>query len=255
MRIAVAGGTGTVGRYVVEAAERAGHVVAVLSRSAGVDLFTGVGLHRALDDVEVVVDTLNAPTTSRAKATAFFVQTTSNLQTVGSATGVGRLITLSIVGLERVPGNGYYHAKLAQEAAARSGPVPTSIVRATQFHEFPAQILGRTQVGPFAVVPRMRIQPIAARTVGEILVDAATDPAAGPRTVEVAGPEPADLVDLARDLVAHREQRVVVIPLRVPGGAGRPMRDGALIPTGEVRRVGPTFAQWLDSPDGAMRKP
>jgi len=56
VKIAVAGGTGTVGRYVVEAAERAGHEVTVLSRSTGVDVLTGVGLDAALHDVEVIID-------------------------------------------------------------------------------------------------------------------------------------------------------------------------------------------------------
>ena len=253
MKIAVAGGMGTVGRYVVEAANRAGHDVTILSRSTGVDLLTGVGLYTALDDVEVIIDTINTPRTSRAKATAFFTETTRHLQTAGAARSVDRLITLSIVGLERVTGYGYYQAKLEQEAAARSGPLPVSIVRATQFHEFPAQILARTQVGPFAVVPRMKIQPIAARTVGEILVDVATS-TARPQTVEVAGPEPADLVDLARALIGHRGQRVAVISLRGTGVAGKSMNGGALIPTPDVRTIGPTFAQWLDSPDSAPSK-
>lgn len=249
MKIAVAGGTGTVGRHVVEAAERAGHEAVVLSRSTGVDLSTGVGLDRALDDVEVIIDTVNTPRTSRAAATAFFVETTRRLQEAGAARGVERLVTLSIVGLERVPGFGYYQAKLEQEVAARGGPIPVSVVRATQFHEFPAQILARSQAGPLALVPRMRIQPIAARTVGEILVEVATG-AARPQAVEVAGPEPADLVDLARALIARRGQRVAVIGFRVPGGAGKAMKGGALIPGAGVRLGGPTFAEWLDSADG-----
>jgi uncharacterized protein YbjT (DUF2867 family) len=49
MRIAVAGGTGLVGRYVVQAARAAGHQTVVISRSAGVDLRTGTGLAAALD--------------------------------------------------------------------------------------------------------------------------------------------------------------------------------------------------------------
>ena len=48
MRIAVAGGTGVVGRHVVAAAAAAGHEPVVLSRSAGVDVATGQGLDRAL---------------------------------------------------------------------------------------------------------------------------------------------------------------------------------------------------------------
>ena len=47
MRIAVAGGTGTVGRYVVEALKAAGHQPEVIARSTGVDLVTGRALVEA----------------------------------------------------------------------------------------------------------------------------------------------------------------------------------------------------------------
>ncbi len=248
MRIAVAGGTGTVGRYVVQAAEQSGHHVVVLSRRAGVDVRKGDGLDAALEGIEVVVDATHAGTTNRAKATAFFCEVSRRLQTVATAQGVTRLVTLSIVGVDRVPGFGYYQAKLAQEAAVLEGPLPVTIVRATQFHEFPAQILGRTRMGPVAVVPRMRVQSVAARTVGEVLLEVATG---SPRQemVEVAGPEPADLVDLARSVVARRDQRVAVIPVRVPGRSGKAMRSGALLPTPGVRLAGPGFADWLAGED------
>jgi uncharacterized protein YbjT (DUF2867 family) len=248
MRIAVAGGTGTVGRYVVQAAEQSGHHVVVLSRRAGVDVRKGDGLDAALEGIEVVVDATHAGTTNRAKATAFFCEVSRRLQTVATAQGVTRLVTLSIVGVDRVPGFGYYQAKLAQEAAVLEGPLPVTIVRATQFHEFPAQILGRTRMGPLAVVPRMRVQSVAARTVGEVLLEVATG---SPRQemVEVAGPEPADLVDLARSVVARRDQRVAVIPVRVPGRSGKAMRSGALLPTPGVRLAGPGFADWLAGED------
>lgn len=42
MRVAVAGGTGLVGRYTVEALEQAEMDVVVLARSRGVDLATGM---------------------------------------------------------------------------------------------------------------------------------------------------------------------------------------------------------------------
>jgi uncharacterized protein YbjT (DUF2867 family) len=145
MRIAVAGGTGIVGRYVVEAAQQAGHEVAVMSRRTGVDVRSGEGLAAALAGADVIVDTTNAGTTDRAKATAFFTETTGRLQAVGAGEGVARLVTLSIVGLERVAGYGYYEAKLAQDSAVLAGPLPVTIVRATQFHEFPAQVLRRTR--------------------------------------------------------------------------------------------------------------
>jgi uncharacterized protein YbjT (DUF2867 family) len=248
MRIAVAGGTGTVGKYVVSAAERAGHEVAVLSRRTGVDVQRGDGLDAALQGVDVVVDTLNAESMSRSKATAIFEATARRLQRAGAAQGVSRLVTLSIVGIDRVPGFGYYQAKLAQEAAALEGPLPVTIVRATQFHEFPAQVLARTGVGPFGLVPRMRVQPVAARALGGVLVEVAS---VSPEEtmVEVAGPEPADLVDLARATVARLGRRVVVVPIRVPGRAGQAMRSGAVLPGPGARLVGPRFADWLKGDD------
>ena len=46
MKIAVAGGTGVVGRHVVRELESRGHEPVVLSRSHGIDLTTGNGLTR-----------------------------------------------------------------------------------------------------------------------------------------------------------------------------------------------------------------
>jgi len=247
MRIAVVGGTGTVGRYVVLAAEQAGHQVAVLSRRVGVDVRTGEGLDAALAGVDVVVDAMNADAMSRSKATAIFTETTRRLQRVGAAHGVSRLVTLSIVGVDRVP-FGYYQAKLAQEATALEGPLPATIVRATQFHEFPAQVMGRLHVGRLGLMPRMRVQSIAARTVGELVVEVAATPP-GETTVEVAGPEPANLFELARAIASRPDHQMSLVPLRVPGQVGKAMRTGALLPGPGARLAGPCFAEWLTGED------
>jgi uncharacterized protein YbjT (DUF2867 family) len=250
MRIAVAGGTGVVGRHAVAAAQEAGHDVLSMSRRTGVDIRTGRGLASALEGVDVVIDASNPATTNRDKAAAFFTEETRRLQEVGHDQGVRRLVTISIVGVDRVPGFGYYLAKLAHEEAALAGPLPVTILRATQFHEFPAQILTRTRKGPIALVPRMAVQTIAARTVGEMLVDVAADTAHdGATTVEIAGPDRGDLVHLARTVVRSRSQRVAVLPLRIPGAAGRAMRGDALLPTPSVKILGPSFTEWL-SGDG-----
>lgn len=248
MRIAVAGGSGIVGRYVVEAAKTAGHEPVILSRSSGVDLRSDAGLAAALDGVEVIIDTTNPGTTSPAKATAFFTDVTRRLHAAGAATGVARLVTLSIAGVERIPGYGYYQAKLAQEEAAFAGPLPATAVRATQFHEFAAQVLTRTRLGPLAIMPIMRIQPIAARAAGQVLLDtAATPPSA--RIFEIAGPEPADLVALARCVLRKRRRHVVVVPLAVPGAAGKAMRSGGQLPSDDAQIIGPSFSDWLNTAD------
>jgi hypothetical protein len=48
---------------------------------------------------------------------------------VGAEQGVDRIVTLSIVGIDDTD-FGYYRAKLA----AAPGPVPSTVVRATQLH-------------------------------------------------------------------------------------------------------------------------
>ena len=247
MRIAVAGGTGVVGSYVVEAARDGGHHVVVLSRGMGVDVRTGDGLEAALEGIDVVVDTLNAVSIRPSVATEFFTTTSRALAEVGSRQGVQHLVSLSIVGIDRVPEYGYYRAKLAQEAVVEQGPLPATILRATQFHEFPAQMLRALRAGPVALVPRMRSQPVAARTVGEHLARLVAEPPGG--RLELAGPQVHDIADLARRFVAAHRLSVRVVTASAPGRAGRKMRGDALLATDQTTIDGPTFDEWLSSDD------
>src|SRR6266540_3470898 len=71
-------------------------------------------------------------------------------------------------------------------------------------HEFVAQLLEWGRQGEVCYVPKMRTQPVAARTVAQALADLATDPesapapgAAGVPILEIAGPREERLVDLA----------------------------------------------------------
>jgi uncharacterized protein YbjT (DUF2867 family) len=242
MKIAVAGGTGVVGRHVVEVARAAGHEPVVLSRSAGVDLRNDAGVAAALRGADVVVDVANGATVSAKKATAFFTEATGRLSRLGAAAGASRLLVLSIVAIDRVDW-GYYRAKLAQEQTAKSGPLPVTIVRATQFHEFPGQVLERTSLGPLSFLPVMAIQPIAARSVAEFLVGAAGRPPSE-ETVEIAGPEPEELVALGRATLQRQGRRGVIVPLRVPGAVGAAVRGGELRPGPGAQLLGPTFADW-----------
>lgn len=259
MKIAVAGGTGTVGRYVVEAGAAAGHEMVVLSRREGVDLRrpdAEDALHRALEGVGAIVDTTDPHTLARRPATAFFEEVSGRLQRSGARGGISRLVTLSIVGVDRVPNWGYYQAKQRHEAVSLAGPVPSTVVRATQFHEFPAQILRATRHGPLAFMMVMRTQPIAARTVGRFLLETAT--AAGfsnGRVLQIAGPHPADLLTLARSYLDRRGHKSLVVPVPLPGAAGRAVRRGAVLPTDDVPRLGPTFAEWLGSADALAVDP
>lgn len=247
MRIAVAGGTGVVGRHVVDVAARRGHDVVVLSRSAGVDLTSGDGVAERLDGVDALIDVSGVRTQSRRAAREFFGSATRHLLQAGAVAGVAHHVTLSIVGVDLV-NTGYYSAKCYQEELLRQGPVPWSLLRSTQFHEFAEQALQFAVVGPVAVVPRMRVQPVAALEVAEALLDAVQQ---GPRErlPDLAGPQAHDLVDLARRVAHARHPGLRVLGIPVPGAAGRAMRSGALLPSTASHRGRVTFRQWLEQPE------
>jgi len=56
MKIAVAGGTGRVGRHVVDVLKARGHEVVAMSRATGVNVFTGKGLAETLTGAECIID-------------------------------------------------------------------------------------------------------------------------------------------------------------------------------------------------------
>lgn len=244
MRVAVAGGTGVVGRHVVEAVVLAGHEPVVLARSRDVDLTTGSGLAQAMVGVGVVVDVSGVSTSSRRRSVAFATAASGHLLAAGKRAGVRHHVALSIVGVDRVD-LGYYAGKRAQEQLVLAGPLPASVLRATQFHEFAGQVLARVP-GPVAVVPRMRVAPVAAREVARALVDLALGPPVG-RASDLAGPQVHDLVDLVRRLLRARSRRRPVVGVRLPGAAGAAMAGGGLLPTGPGPRGAVTFADWLTS--------
>ncbi|MGA9749302.1 MAG: 3-beta hydroxysteroid dehydrogenase, partial [Nocardioides sp.] len=210
MRVAVAGGTGLVGRLVVAELERRGHAAMVLARSAGIDVRRSDQLAGALDGAAVVVDCLNVATTRGAAATEFFTSTTASLLDAERAAGVGRHLLLSIVGIDRNP-LPYYRAKLAQEHAARGGAGALTVLRATQFHEFAGQLLAQLRRGPVVPVPRMLSAPVAAAEVALALADLTEQPP-DRGTVELGGPERLAMPDLVRRLARARGIRAAIVP-------------------------------------------
>jgi len=135
MKTAIIGGTGTLGSLVLAELTQRGHDVRALSRSAPeyrVDLATGEGLEAALAGCDVVVDASN---NSSRHAADILVGGSRRLLAAEQAAGVKHHVCVSIVGCEQVP-MGYFTAKAEQEQVVEQGPVPWSIVRATQFHEY-----------------------------------------------------------------------------------------------------------------------
>jgi uncharacterized protein YbjT (DUF2867 family) len=243
MRIAIAGGTGLIGAMVVELVEAVGHQVVVLARSRGMDLEGGDGVTAALDGVDAVVDVTNVTTMSARRSTRFFSAVTTNLLAAEQAAGVRHHIALSIVGVERAP-YGYYAGKRAQERLLEAGPVPWTILRATQFHEMAVIAYESARLGPLHLAPRMRTRPVAARAVAQHLVELAVGAPAG-GVVEIAGPREESLAAMIRAYALTTGSRSWTPVVSLPGALGRAQRDGTLLPGADAVLGRQTFADWL----------
>ncbi|WP_426987547.1 SDR family oxidoreductase [Pseudarthrobacter sp. Y6] len=245
MHIAVPGGTGAVGHHVVSIARDRGHRVTSLTRSEGVDLSTGLGLHEALHGVDTVIDVSGIQTISTRKAVDFFTAATRNLLAAEVAVQCRHHIALSIVGIDTA-NSGLYAGKLAQEDAVRHGEVPWTILRSTQFHEFVPMAINAASIGPVVLVPQMITQPVAAREVAEALVDAAEQ---GPRGVvaDLGGPRREQLADLVREYLRRSGQRKLVVKVPAPGAMGQAMRRGDLVPSAGSAVGRQTFHEWLET--------
>ncbi|MFJ2189727.1 SDR family oxidoreductase [Kitasatospora sp. NPDC087861] len=209
MKVAVIGGTGLIGSRVVKNLNAAGHQAVPHSLSTGVDIITGRGLEAAVAGADVVVNLTNSPTFDDASP-AFFRTSMDNLLAASRKGGVGHFVILSIVGVDQVPDLDYYRAKVLQEEILKAGPIPYSIVRATQFMEFMDATLSMTADGDTIRLPRTPIQPIAASDVaGAVAEVAAGSPLNG--VVDIAGPDVYPLDELGRlTLTAKGDGRRVV---------------------------------------------
>jgi uncharacterized protein YbjT (DUF2867 family) len=243
MRVAIAGGTGLTGRHVAQVLQRSGHDAVVISRTAGVDVLTGAGLADALADAQAVIDVTNSPAADADQAQAFFATISRQLLAAEQRAGVRHHVVLSIIGIDRVQGNAHYAGKRAQEQVALDGPIPVTIVRATQFHEFASMVVSWTRQGDTATIAPLLVQPIAVPDVADVLAETATgQPAA--QMISVAGPEPQDLVDMARRTLAARGEHITLIPTwRGPFGVD--MAGEVLLPGPGARLAATTFDDWL----------
>ena len=243
MRIAVAGATGRIGRLTIIALERAGHQTVPISRATGVDAYTGSGLADALDGADALIDVTNNPSQDRAEIVDFFGTVTKNLLAAEEKAGVRHHVPLSIVGLDHDTRAPHYAGKREQERLVADGPVPWTIVRATQFHDFAAMVAGWTEEDGVATIAPLLVQPIAPADVAAVLADVAVTAPLGAR-LDIAGPETHDLVDMARRTFAVRGQDVKLVPTW-RGSFGTDMAGEALLP-GDDARLGPTtFEDWL----------
>jgi uncharacterized protein YbjT (DUF2867 family) len=244
MKIVVIGGSGLIGKKLVNELRRRGHEVVAASPSKGVNTLTGEGLADALAGAQVVVDVSNSPSFEDKAVMDFFETSTRNLLAEEREAGVGHHVALSVVAADRLPDSGYMRAKLAQEGLIKAGRVPYTIVRATQFFEFLPGIAASGAEGGTVRLPPAPMQPLAADDVAAPLADVAeAAPLNG--TVELAGPEALPMAEFVRRFLAVSGdgRTVVADPAARYFGASL---DGRGLTPGANPRLGPTrFEDWL----------
>jgi uncharacterized protein YbjT (DUF2867 family) len=235
----VTGGTGTLGRLVVQRLRSAGHPVRVFTRHGhepldGVefrtgDLDTGAGIEPALEGIGTIVNCAGSAKGDEDKA--------RTLVRAASKAGVQHLVNISVVGADRVPVVsgidrsmfGYFAAKRgAEEVIAESG-VPWTTLRATQFHDLVLTTVQQLAKLPVMPAPAgMRCQPVDAGEVADRLVELALGSASG-LVPELGGPRVYEFTELARGYLQASHRRRLLLPLPIPGKAARAVRAGAIL--------------------------
>ncbi|WP_372352711.1 SDR family oxidoreductase [Streptomyces sp. KL116D] len=220
--ILVTGGTGTLGRLVTERLRATEHEVRVLSRHAqpyAVDLRKGgPGLDLAVADVDVIVHCASTQTGGDEKAAA-------NLIAAARRAGVGHLVYISIVGVDRVP-FGYYRTKHAVERLVEESGLGWTVLRTTQFHDLVRGVLRGFAKLPVMLLPAgVGDQPIEVSEVADRLAELALRPPAG-RVADMGGPEVRTFEELARTYLRATGKKRAVLSVPLAGKTYRAFREG-----------------------------
>jgi uncharacterized protein YbjT (DUF2867 family) len=225
--ILLTGGTGTLGRLVVPLLRDAGYDVRVLSRHShepgdGVeyvtgDLLKGEGIESAVEGAEIILHLAGGPKGDD--------EATRNLVRAASRAGVQHLVHISVIGADRVPLS-YFRAKLGAERAVADSGVPRTTLRAAQFHDLVLTVVQKMAKLPVVPVPGgLRFQPVDSGEVAARLVELTLGKPAG-LVPDLAGPKVYGMAELVRGYLQARGKRRLMMPVRIPGKAGRAYRAG-----------------------------
>ncbi|GAA2584823.1 NAD(P)H-binding protein [Streptomyces roseoviolaceus] len=226
--ILVTGGTGTLGGHVVPLLRAAGHDVRILSRNArpaadGVDYVTGdllkgEGVEAVLDGAQTVLHLAGGPKGDD--------EATRNLVRAAARAGVRHLVYISVIGADRVP-LAWMRTKLESERAVAESGIPWTTLRAAQFHDLALTMVEKMAKLPVFPVPGgLRLQPVDSREVAARLAELTLGAPSG-LVPDLTGPHVHGLADLARPYLRLRGRRRPMLPVRIPGKAGRAYRAGA----------------------------
>lgn len=236
--ILVTGGAGKLGAVVVAKLAAQGQRARILTHSGAAspvagaevvvgDLATGSGLAAALADIRVVI---HAASNSQQPQAAD-VDGTRHLLAAAQAGGLQpHIIYVSIVGVDRSTAP-YYMAKAAAETLTRQSGLPWSILRATQFHGFVANLLrslGIDTQAEVAVPEGVRFQSIdMGEVAARLLALAQGEPL---RAIEeIGGPQILTVEEMASAYLSARGRVASVLPTPIHGAPWDGFRNDAIL--------------------------
>jgi uncharacterized protein YbjT (DUF2867 family) len=256
--ILVTGGTGHLGRDLVEQLVQQRRAVRVLARkplaipqvqwSTG-NLATGEGIDAALEGVHTVVHAATfSPIARRGTVrpadlftSPAYVDVDGTRRLLGAArrAGVAHFVHVSIVGLDdaTLP---YSRVKRAGEDLVRQSDLPWSVVRATPFFYLLGRVLENLRWVPVWPLPDAVFDPVDTSDMAAYLVECLDDGLRGVRE-QLGGPEMLSLVELAHQYQQARGWHQRIFPLRLSDATMR--RMGLVAANG--RRGKKTWAAWL----------
>lgn len=244
MKVVVVGASGTIGSKAVKYLERDGRDVVEASKTSGVNALTGQGLDEAFDGADAIIDVTNFGSFGSGDALGFFKQAGTNLLTSAKNHNVRHYLALSVVGAESLVENDYFRAKLVQENLVRASGLPHTIVRSTQFFEFLSGIVSTSAEDGVIQLPSLRLQPVAGDEAAAWIAKLSGEEPKN-SIVEIGGPESADLIDLANELMTITEDARPITSDPAARYFGISVRREGLIPTMPTALGKLTYHDWL----------
>jgi uncharacterized protein YbjT (DUF2867 family) len=246
LTVLVTGGTGHLGRSVVDRLVEAGHDVRVLARNQRdtqpqVTFFTGdlrqdQGIDAAVRGAEVII---NCATSAKGDA-----EVTANLVRAAARAGSPHFVQPSIVGIDTMPQWGYVKTKLKVEQIVENCGLPWTMLRITQFYSYLFENSRKRAKLPLAapVPAHFRVQPVDPRDAGVRIAELAMGAPAG-RAPDMSGPEVTTMGDMFHSYLAATHQRKWVFSVPFPGG--KAISNGSLLPPPDHTEGARTWDQFL----------
>ncbi len=253
MRVAIVGGTGFVGGYLVDALVEAGHDVAALVRPGSEaklrhrdvvravpgDLASAEALRALVEGADAVIYAVGLLREFPRRGITFegaqyqgVVDTVAAMQDAG----VQRLLLMSAIGVKH-PGTPYQSTKFRAEQHALASGLDVTVLRPSVIFgdprgtmEFATQLYRDMVRPPLPAVafPGVRMSPVFVEDVADGFARALEDDTAIGRTIEMAGPEVLSWRDMVARIAAAASRSKMILPMPLA-----------------VMKAGATLLDWL----------